>query len=80
MGLAPSSLKARSAGPLIKAARSGTEDLTVREASGDRGLDLAFGIFSLGGSATGVAGVGFSGSEVKASGAEMADMTPPNAE
>jgi hypothetical protein len=34
----------------------------------------------LAGSATGVGGAGFSGSEVKARGAEMADITPPNAE
>jgi hypothetical protein len=65
---------------LIRAARSGTDDLTVRKASGDRVLDAAFGVFSLGVSATGVAGAGLSGSEVNASGAEMADMTPPNAE
>lgn len=60
---------------------SGTEDLTVREASGDEFRDLAFDVFSvLGDSGAGVGGVGFSGSEVNARGAEMADMTPPKAE
>jgi hypothetical protein len=62
----------------MRAARSGTEDLTVREASGDEFRDLAFDAFSVSGA--GVGGVGFSGSEVNARGAEMADMTPPKAE
>jgi hypothetical protein len=65
----------------MRAARSGTEDLTVREASGEELRDLAVEAFSvLGGSGAGVGGVGLSGSDVNARGAEMADMTPPKAE
>ena len=66
---------------LIKAAMSGMEDLTVREASGEELRDLALGAFSVwGGSWAGVGGGGLSGSEVNARGADMADMTPPKAE
>lgn len=66
---------------LIRAARSGTDDLTVREASGDELRDFALDGFSaFGESGAGVGGVGFRGSEVKAKGAEMAEMTPPKAE
>ena len=80
-GVPPSLRRARRAGLLIKAARSGTEDLTVREASGDELRDLVFGVFSVcGDSGAGVGGVGFSGNDVNARGADMADMTPPKAE
>ena len=66
---------------LIRAARSGIEDLTVLEASGDWFLDLLFDTrFAFGGSDTGVGAVGLSGRDVKAKGALMADITPPNAE
>lgn len=53
----------------------------MREASGEELRDLAVEAFSvLGGSGAGVGGVGLSGSDVNARGAEMADMTPPKAE
>jgi hypothetical protein len=65
---------------LIRAARSGTDDLTVRDASGDRVLDFVFGFSSFGGSAAGAGGVGFKGRDVNASGAEMVEMMPPKAE
>jgi len=66
---------------LIRAARSGTEDLTVLEASGECGRDLVLDdVSSLGVSDTGVGADGLSGREVKASGALIADMTPPKAE
>jgi hypothetical protein len=52
----------------------------VREASGDRVLDLVFGFSSLGGSAAGAGGVGFNGKDVKASGADMVEIMPPKAE
>lgn len=65
----------------MSAARSGTDDLTVRDASGDCALDFDLRAFSsLGGSCTGVGAMGFSGREVKAKGALIADITPPNAE
>jgi hypothetical protein len=65
----------------MRAARSGTDDLTVLEASGDCVLDSLFDAFScLGGSETGVGAVGLSGKDVKARGALMAEITPPNAE
>jgi hypothetical protein len=65
----------------MRAARSGTDDLTVREASGDELGDLSLEAFSvLGGSGAGVGGAGLRGSEVKARGADMAEMTPPKAE
>jgi hypothetical protein len=65
----------------MRAARSGTDDLTVLEASGECVLDLPLDVFaSLGGSETGVGAVGLSGRDVKARGALMAEMTPPNAE
>jgi len=66
---------------LIKAARSGTEDLTVLDASGECVRDLVLeGFSSLGVSDTGVGAEGLRGREVKARGALMADMTPPKAE
>ena len=53
----------------------------MREASGDELRDLVFQEFSgLGDSGAGVGGGGFSGNEVNASGADIADMTPPKAE
>jgi hypothetical protein len=80
-GAEPSSLRARKAGLLIREARSGTEDLTVRDASGDRVRGLVLDdLSSLGGSGAGADAVGFRGREVKASGAEMAEITPPKAE
>lgn len=80
-GVPPSLRRARRAGLLMREARSGTDDLTVREASGDELRDLDLDDFSsFSGSAAGAGGVGLSGSEVKARGAEMADMTPPKAE
>ena len=70
----------------MRAARSGTEDFTVREASGealrDWGLDFeleALAVRGGSGAGAGVGGVGLRGSDVKASGAEMAEMTPPKA-
>jgi hypothetical protein len=80
-GGAPSSLRARRAGLLMRAARSGTDDLTVLEDSGDCVLDLLLDtLSSLGGSETGVGAVGLSGKEVNAKGALIADITPPKAE
>jgi hypothetical protein len=53
----------------------------VRDASGDWALDLDLDdLSSLGCSDAGVGVVGFKGRDVKARGALMADMTPPNAE
>jgi len=65
----------------MREARSGTEDLTVRAASGECVLLFVFeALTSLDGSTTGVEVRGLRGSDVKARGADMADMTPPKAE
>lgn len=66
----------------MRVLRSGSEDFTVREASGESGFGFDFCFVGDGGAGSssleGVAG--FKGSEVKARGAEMADMTPPKAD
>lgn len=66
----------------MRAARSGSEDLTVRVDSGEWFLlfDLACLASFGGGSGSGVAEDSVRGRAVKASGGVMADMTLPNAE
>jgi len=76
-GTAPSSRRARRAGLDIRAAMSGSEDFIVWEDSGDLVRDLRSGEDC---SAGGVGAGKVKGREVNASGAEMADMTPPKAE
>lgn len=65
----------------MRAARSGTEEVTVLEASGEWFLDLVLAALScsLGGSGSGVDAEGLRGKDVKARGALMADIMPPKA-
>jgi hypothetical protein len=70
-----SSRSARSAGLDIRAEMSGSEDLIVCDASRDFFLSWGAGVGS-----GGVGAGRVSGRDVKAKGADMAEMTPPKAE